>query len=561
MYILTSFMVDYLPLLIANLIAIFLPFLCITEIKKLKWYTAAILFLSWYVIISMTLIIPIDIASSYYNNCVTQSMQYNETNETNCTKSIYYTDANALEGYWYEINILILLLSFLFLPLVSSYINSGAFTFFKRLLYALKDNYIFYLVVGIPAILLIAYVIVKDHISFGNLIHALIAISNTIGLTIYVFYLGYGMVNLTLKKWKCILHKYHLKVLAADVYTEHNKMVDVRDKLNMCIDEINSMSHRLDDRDALTPYMEMIIAKLPFAGTSIRQHDYKNDFIVLSDLEKVHTKLIKLTNKYNQRTLGYNKAVKKASMYYNIVNIKKNNTFVPQATLYEQPINKVAGTNFKHTLLRVDIWRHKFISPVMCLIKAVFFAVFSVTLVWSEIANVMPNRMTDVDIFEKAVALLEQNNSIVWCIVTHLIIILILMTMSKFTFYAIDTYGFQQLYSVKMKIRLMAPICLNFINICKINGTVFSKTIGNYTLIPAIEKFTLYYPLILLVVCIVALFKILDKLIIKFGLSEVLYISEMSDEIVKEGISFVENEIRKENRERFETIMFSDDCL
>jgi hypothetical protein len=487
---------------------------------------------------------PLDVISSYYQDIVNNTNNTNNvTNHTNyfsddaqnitSLKPYLYVLPTYLQTFWDEINILILLSSWLLLPLVASYNDSGEFTIMKRMLYALKDNLIVYISIIIPACILIIYLMVHDKISLKNMLDTLMAASNTWGLTLYIIYLGYGMVNVVKRYFQKINKESHIKILAADITKKHLKMYDTYDKLKETIDTVNLLTIPIYDQATdLGKYARIVNSKIPFAqqhteyATHHRYADDADEYVSQDKLAKAHTKMLKNIRKYNQHKTNYERVLKKGIRYNNFLHQKMS--------------------KFKHVL-------YKYALPLYYCVAGIILAIVSIVLVWSEITDVFTNVNIDVyAIFVYFLLCLEQQPLYALCaqIILYGFIVCLLLIISSFTFYGVDSYGFSPLTTSKMKIRLIAPMCLNFLNVCKVKNTIFSQTIGKYTLLPIVEKFTLYYPLLLLLVCILAMCKLFDKIIKKFGLGNALYIAELNDENIAEGMNIIENESRTNNNER-----------
>ncbi len=118
------------------------------------------------------------------------------------------------------------------LPLTTCFLDNGHFTFQKKLGYAIRYNIVFYIIVGIVALIFLVPLLVLNmrlalfriNDSWKELMPVLVSGGNTWGLIQIVFFLAHGLVQVPKELWvskdnktalKCTLHVYiHIVSLA-----------------------------------------------------------------------------------------------------------------------------------------------------------------------------------------------------------------------------------------------------------------------------------------------------------------------------------------------------------
>lgn len=113
-----------------------------------------------------------------------------------CVTPWNYVSDNVLTKLWRFIYWTSQLLTWLVLPIMQSYSMAGDFTTIDKLKSAIRANLIYYSSIGAIFTILLIYVMFKNGIDFANLKVIIISSSNTWGLFLLVVLLGYGLVEL-----------------------------------------------------------------------------------------------------------------------------------------------------------------------------------------------------------------------------------------------------------------------------------------------------------------------------------------------------------------------------
>lgn len=142
---------------------------------------------------------------SNHSNNVTQIPFYsdhigqhsNSSNTVNpCVIPWNYVADSTLTKLWRFIYWTSQVLTWLILPIMQSYSMTGEFTTIDKLKSAIRANLIYYSSIGAIFTILLIYVMFKNGIDLANLKVIIISSSNTWGLFLLVVLLGYGLVEL-----------------------------------------------------------------------------------------------------------------------------------------------------------------------------------------------------------------------------------------------------------------------------------------------------------------------------------------------------------------------------
>lgn len=175
-------------------------------IKKNTYFLVGILtvFL-WFLNFGLIVLLPFDI---YYN--IKQSDKSKKDINNNILSISYAC------SYW-----IIFVLSWVFLPVLKEYENRGEFTRMEKLKGSIKSNIMFYVILGIVAVVgligCVIYVIINEQETFanffGNLYRLCIDASNLYGLFFIIFMLGYSIPKIPLSLWGKFNNEKRIKYL------------------------------------------------------------------------------------------------------------------------------------------------------------------------------------------------------------------------------------------------------------------------------------------------------------------------------------------------------------
>ena len=106
--------------------------------------------------------------------------------------------------------------SWIFVPLMQEYEDSGDFTKKRKFIRSIKNNIIFYVILAAIALvfLIITLIYFKFQIeSFTNFVNDLMYCSYLIGLLLFYFLIGYSIINLPIKTFNKVNYTRQIKYL------------------------------------------------------------------------------------------------------------------------------------------------------------------------------------------------------------------------------------------------------------------------------------------------------------------------------------------------------------
>ncbi|VDK40649.1 unnamed protein product [Taenia asiatica] len=141
--------------------------------------------IGWLISLLFVGVLPIDISS------------INNITDQNSGSLSVFVDMQSLHVFWTVVYWASQLLTWIILPIMESYAGSGEFTIMRKFRSAIIDNAVIYGSYLILFICVLIYLLVKRTVSFdaASVKVLLITTSNTWGLFLVVFFLGYGLVE------------------------------------------------------------------------------------------------------------------------------------------------------------------------------------------------------------------------------------------------------------------------------------------------------------------------------------------------------------------------------
>ncbi|KII63222.1 LMBR1 domain-containing protein 2 [Thelohanellus kitauei] len=569
-----------------------------------------VFFVSFYGI----LLLPVDISSTNYLIC---QQNFNNTHTSNgtdiinttCTMPQNYVATQPLIKIWRAIYWTIFIMSWLILPYVKAFVISGHFSFIPRLKYAIKYNLLFDSIYVVLFIILLIYMRTRpehNQINLDSIKVVLAATSNTAGVFLLILLMGYGLINTPRRLWQLSNVKLQFEKTLFKISKTFDTLNCYKTKLNNNVKKIVLAQTQNDVNSPNQQYIQTIISKLPLdeqikilnheisdtaltedfeISTSFLAHirdffgfqphslldvDYR-DIYVLADL---HTDVM-----YNANTIQTTEAY-----FYNLLERAKH---------YEgyQTFNQTEGdsqTSQTQNSPRVDfvftpqrrIWSI-YIRPTFLKIISLALYFMSLVIVLSEITM----SFTSPTLSLLALCIRWLYNPVVPFIVPQLFSLIVLCYM------ALCTYGtaFRLKFFDKIKILanhqtqvysmltsatfvsfFLPPICINYLSMIHFDKgshlkikqsleTAFSQIEGRFELLPFISSyFNIYYPLIIIVVCLLSFRDFVPRFMHKFGADNFIEDPRLSADGVAEGYAIYKQHKRSQSNQVLTDTRFPD---
>ncbi|KDO31940.1 hypothetical protein SPRG_03156 [Saprolegnia parasitica CBS 223.65] len=143
-------------------------------------------------------------------------------------------------------------LSWVVLPVLIEYNQSGAFTTEQRLRYSIKYLLRHYAVLLVLGFLLFLYLVVVDHFSIGGVLGLVMTLGNTYGLLWIICLLGYGLVNIPRKVYAYSDPQLRLRQLYFRATYVHDERVEAQFVLDDVVREVRQLATRFKTIEAAT---------------------------------------------------------------------------------------------------------------------------------------------------------------------------------------------------------------------------------------------------------------------------------------------------------------------
>lgn len=564
--------------------------------RKQNPFVTVTTLLVWFLCFVSIFLLPVDVSSAFYQLCLDNVVDNVSGNTFNCSDFVCSHSVSSLptnhcytcyqpysficplplEILWYIIYWLLFVLSWIILPLGQSYVLASYFSVGKKIVRALVENAILYITLLLIFVALFVYLIVVKHlIAFNNLPWLLATASNTWGLLILALLLGYGLVEVPRTLFNASRRGYTLKhcyFKAAKLYMD---MADADDKLKEVTDRVKKVSQSLKYNDPLRKYMDVIIGKFPEelqAEFSTGRDDYEDfqgnteDMLTKSSLETLLKKAIKATR------------LSKASRIHWLA-------LTDQALdLEDTDLNATSQEKCFKSSVRPpkDSWTNKFLPhlewywklwfrPWVYFVLAILLAFLSLSIVWSEATFSIQQQ--NLSVFARLVYASHKFGNYISVEALSIAVVAYLSICAYFTVFRIRIFNlyylapnhstdeYSLLFSALLFSRLALPICLNYLYMIRVvrlvshddddevPKTAFAFATGNTDLIPWLTSyFYIYYPALVILVCVATLFSVGSRLASLCGYQKFIGEDDFSADYIDEGRMLMKRERRIRER-------------
>lgn len=274
------------------------------DVKRQHRISSIATFVSWVSSFLILFLIPVDISSTLYRQClhrhssatsttvvpptattsnhsfdsmdeiITVSQRpaphdavlyftYMKDNVTECVKPWVFVDDHTLQILWHFIYWSSQVLTWIALPLIQSYALSGEFSPIQKLKSSLRTNAIYYGTYLSIFCVLLVYVVSKVGFSLSQLKLICITASNTWGLFLLVLLLGYGLVEVPRSMWNRCNHTLAL----ARTYFKISKLSaeknEVVEQLEDVLEKVVASTRNINGSHPSRCYLDIILEKCP----------------------------------------------------------------------------------------------------------------------------------------------------------------------------------------------------------------------------------------------------------------------------------------------------------
>jgi len=537
-------------------------------------------FIAWYFSFTIIFLLPLDVSSATYRQCKFDNL-------TKCEEPIGYMENDTFIIIWRIIYWSSQALTWLILPFMQSYAQSGEFTIKGKIRRAFIANGIYYgIYLAVLAFLLI-YVAIKHKIDASQIKVIGITASNTWGLFLLILLLGYGLIDFPRTLWFKSDYTLHLKQSYFQLAKMHTEKCEAEEELEDLTREIKELAKKIKYNHPFRNFIEIIIKRCPDdykRNLNINLDDYQeyrregevgNESSVFVDglpsdesyFVKLNTKLIKSVHKY-KRTNGE-------------WQMMLNDLFK-----LEDIESSTSSSNFK--LLKTSSWQFNFIESFLnsnipliiwfyyCIFKkyilkvlAGLFSLLTIITIWSEMTFF--NKKPALSIYA---ILLNLNRSyynyltiqfLCSMIIAYLCICAYrtIFKIKLFNYYALSANHNSSenslIFSGTLVCRLTSPLCYNVLCLIHLDShitkdtnivdTSFTSIMGHMDLVSFINSgFIIYFPILIVILCFSTLFKWGERVLLFLGFQQFIVDTELTQELIEDGKNLVRRERRQLER-------------
>jgi len=520
--------------------------------------TASVL-IAWFFSFVIVFIVPMDVSNTNFDQCVENcpiNITINNGDCADCRRPASYLPQTVLEYFWNIVFWSSQLLTWAILPLLSSYVVAGEFTIRGKIKQSLIENAVIYGTLGALFGVLLIYIVASRNLSMDAIRVLCITASNTWGLLVLIFLMGYGLVQVPRAMWEKGNYSDTLTKRRFDVGKIKIELEEANEKLDMIIEEVRHINRIVSRSSELRPLVNIIIDKCPsLQSEDLANVDYDDyatrrddNTISRSSLVTVHAKVKSTHANVHRCQVVWERTVNES---LNLEDwIKMANTDMRGLSIQEK-LNYISR-------VYVLPWYYKAI--------ALLAAQVSLVIVWSEMLfSVKKPTLSICALVVKHIHSPAVIEVVCFLLISYMCLCAYytIFKMRIFNYYymapAHQTDDYSLLFAATVLSRLTTPLSLNFLSLVHVDPrynaelqTAFTTIMGSFEVIPFIAKgFNVYYPILIAIIGLATLFKLGSRCMAFLGFQMFVADDDVSLDMVEEGKALLSRERRL--RERSET--------
>nr|SVE79392.1 EOG090X03B7 [Daphnia magna] len=549
---------------------------------------------AWYFSFLIIFILPLDVTSTAYRQCVqehtfyTEEQRSNETanlsttvvphiipsNETSVCKLPWsYVPENVLPQLWRVLYWTSQFLTWFVLPLMQSYTKAGDFTVKGKLKSSLIDNAIYYGSYLVIATILLIYLAAKPDFEFDwpKLKAIAASASNTWGLFWLVLLLGYGLVDIPRSVWRSAIPGPLLSRLYFKAAKLNAEKSEAEENLEDYLEALQVALTRISPSDPLRKNAETISDKLPLEWRermkrkSVNSNQMNESDLNEKSLVRLHRQVIRaLQRQHRTETQWYNLVEK----IFDLEDVHRNigsheHYFKPSF----EPVRSTWLARIRSPTLE---WYWKcLLRRYVCQGLAMVLALLSVLVVWSELTFF--NASPVLSIFAIFVNLAKEYYDYLsielvsiatiayMCVCAYSTVLKIRVLNLYYLAPHHQTDEYSLIFSGMLLCRLTPPMCLNFLGLIHMDShiikarlmeTYYTQIMGHMDVLPIIsDGFNIYFPMAILGLCLATYFSLGARFLTFIGFQQ--FVDDEDDitaDLAEEGRELIKREKRKRQR-------------
>eukprot|EP00124_Ichthyophonus_hoferi_P002876 Ihof_evm1s218 gene=Ihof_evmTU1s218 len=469
---------------------------------------------------------------------------------TTCHKPRTYVPDYVLKVVWKIVYWFAQLMTWMVIPLMSNYVDTGAFDFAGKMKTAFKTNA---MTTGSMMLIfgsLFIYIAVKNELSFAGLVGIAMASSNTWGLTCVVALLGYGLVDLPRQYLVQARPRLQLDVLYFKAAKLRQEVDEYSDDLEDAIKDLCVVEALVNHQDNLRQYVDVLIEKAGMSLDEIRQLNaplhLSREEINVSMLVDLHQKLIQGVHTNERSKAQFEMCITQAhgledAMEGRLVpNVKPGDNILQRAWAYT-----------------VHMW-NKHLSIVYAWAVFITTSLISFVILWSECTFFATKPALSIAALTVKYFGLHYDH--VWVQFLSFIYMMYMTVCVFHTLFHIRIFNYfyltanhhsdsaSLLFSAMAVSRLTPALVLNFLSITQLDQqggnvpetTAFTQIMGHMDVVPFIANgFIVFFPLVVILLSLAAIFRLFNRC---------MHDEDLKAELVADGKAVIRLERRQRDR-------------
>eukprot|EP00727_Mastigamoeba_balamuthi_P013827 m51a1_g9067 hypothetical protein (789) ;mRNA; f:91909-94699 len=409
--------------------------------SKDEWYTPVLTYVGWFFAISVALLVPLDIASSAYLDCITESSSSSASdaiaNLTNASASSFSSsglDANSSSSSssvsaaaahavarlaagaaaslasasssssaaarvmrrchapmivlpkdvfilgWAMLYWSAFFLCWIIYPFMQSYVTAADFTVLMRWRQSFKENIIFYGLCGVGGVAFVVAMIFWRGLGIEDLINLCMMLANAWGLLLLILLLSYGLVEIPRSLWRQGNYAERLQRLSFDA-TPNKESVDAcKENLMQTLEKVRQLDLAIDEGGPFRPHIDTVVRKCPPMYTRAKAHDKRID-ITYKNVVNVHYQLIWQKIYLTQAQVQFDTLLNEAYKIEDILKAKQNRTWAIRWSNRSAHCGKMRSTA---TYAWLEYLFYVYLRGPLLRVLSLLCAALSLVIVWSE---------------------------------------------------------------------------------------------------------------------------------------------------------------------------------
>ena len=475
-----------------------------------------------YIPFCIVILLPIDLASTARDRvCAGQ--------EEECREPLFYLSRNALLGIWRGAYWTTFALTWVFIPLLQSYVSSGHRAMGKRIRQSLYENLRFQGIVLACCLGGLVYVILSspDKTSVRDLKAMVIALGNSYGLCLEIYFLGVGLVNVPRRLWLQSSLESEMRELSKQAMGLWEARETAQEVAHDNAREVtrfhaNSVTASRGIRDWIGDLYRKNAQAQQISGEGLSLP--RGTIITEDGLAGLSRRVKRDTAQLNRAQEQWAELIRRAQIIRNVLDASSYDAYQRTASGRFQRLNYM--------------WQKHMRSAVLKLL-AFGLACLSVLILWSELFN----RFTDPFLSFVGLIVRSLNGSygleeilscgilmyMAWCTYTSL------LRVRLFKAYALtrnSTDSASLLFFASYLCRMTVPLSYNFVTLLDrpASPSTFSDFLGaNINLTDVGKEFNNWFPLFILIPVLSTSFNLYDRVLNMLGLSSAGWFLDEND--------------------------------